>query len=383
MVNLIDALDDVLTRVSRGESAETCLARYPDDAPDLSELVKTAQALQQVTRPALSKDVLTTRRAQFLATARTYRRQAASAHPFRRFVASLGQPVRVTALARVAIAFVLVLSIAGGTLAATLSSLPDSPLYGLKLTAEDARFSLTHDPAQQAMLALAFANERVRELQGLAAARRPISTQVSLRLQNQLDAALSAAARVPEREMLQVLTQVRATAQTQEPVLMQAQLDAPREASAQDALRLAEQAMAQAQQQAESGLADPEAFRNQYHHSQGAPVQPTLPPQQNITRPSSTPEALATATTTPQPELTQTVQPTGTREASITPQRNQTGTGQPPTSAPGPQATVTPGQVGPGPQPTPGPSGPGPQPTAGPGDGADSGGGTGGGTRRP
>jgi Domain of unknown function (DUF5667) len=264
--------------------------------------------------------------------------------------------------------------------AAAQSSLPDSPLYSIKLAVEDARLNLTNDPSQQATLAMTFASERTHEMERLAIAHHPISTLVSLRLQNQLDAALSAAARAPEPDMLRLLNQVRTTAQTQERSLAQAQVNAPREASTQDALRLAEQAVTLAQQQAEAGLADPDAFRRQYRRGQDAPVQLTPLPEATTTPqpPTSTTVPQRTATL----EATATPQPSHTPQANDTPQRNQAGTGQPPTSVPGPQVTGTPQPTGPGPQPTPGQAGPGPQATDKPGGGSGSGG-NGGGTRRP
>jgi hypothetical protein len=135
MVNLVDALDDVLARVATGESLEGCLARYPNLAVELTELVGARNRLSALAAaPAVPADTLAARRRQFLTTARTYKRQAVSVHPFQRFmtwvwpVQRTGQPAFAPVLARVAIAFVLVLSIVGGTVAAAQSSLPDSPL---------------------------------------------------------------------------------------------------------------------------------------------------------------------------------------------------------------------------------------------------------------
>ena len=394
MVNLVDALDDVLARVATGESLEGCLARYPNLAVELTELVGARDRLGALApAPAVPADTLAARRRQFLTTSRTYKRQAASVHPFQRFLAWVwpvqrtgppaqrtGQPALLPVLARVAIAFVLVLSIVGGTVAAAQSSLPDSPLYRIKLAVEDARLNLTHDPSQQATLAMTFASERAHEMERLAIAHRLISTLVSLRLQNQLDAALSAAARAPEPEMLRLLDQVRTTAQTQERALAQAQVNAPREASTQDALRLAEQAVTLAQQQAKAGLADPDAFRRQYRRGQDAPVQLTPLPEATATPQPPTSPTVPQRTATL--EATATPQPSHTPQANDTPQRNQAGTGQPPTSVPGPQATGTPQPTGPGLQPTAGQAGPGPQATDKPG-GESGSGGNGGGTRRP
>jgi len=398
MANLVNALDEVLARIASGESLEGCLAHYPDLAVELAELVGARDRLSALApAPTIPADMLAARRRQFLATARAYKRQTTSADPLQRLIAWLwppqrwGQPALLPVLVRVAIAFVLVLSVVGGTVATAQSSLPDSPLYSIKLTMEDARLNLTRDPAQQATLAMTFASERTHEMERLAIAHRPINTLVSLRLQNQLDAALSAAARAPEPEMLRLLEQVRSMAQIQERALAQAQLDSPREASTQYVLRLAEQAVTLAQQQAEAGLADPDAFRHQYRRGQDAPVQPTPRPQ------ATTTPQLQTSTTVPQLmatlEAIATPPLSHTPQASVTPQRNQAGTGQPSTSVPGPRVPGTPRQTGPGLQPTPNQAGPGPQATDQPGDGSGSGGsggsdgGTGGnnggGTRRP
>ncbi len=387
MVKPMDALDDVLARVAAGESLENSVARYPSLAAELTGLMRAREQLSVLSPvPALPADALAARRRRFLAIARAYKQQTTSANPLQRLMAWIGpaqrtgQPAFVPVLARVAIAFGLVLSIVSGTVAASQSSLPDSPLYTIKLAVEDMRLNLTHDPSQQATLSLSFASERASEMERLAIANRPVGNLVSLRLENQFDSALSAAARAPEPEMLRLLDQVRTIAQTQERVLAQAQVNAPRETGTQDALSLAGQAVTLAQQRAEAGLADPDAFRRQYRRGQGVPVQPTPLPE---------------GTTTPQPPISTTVpQRTATLEATVTlqatgtPQRNQGGTVQPPTSAPGSQATVTPRQAGPGPQPT-AQGGPAPQPTNGSGGGTggnDSGGGTGtsgGGTRRP
>ncbi len=394
MVNLTDALDDVLARVAAGESLESSLARYTSCgmAVELTALVQARAHLSALDpAPALPTDALAARRRQFFASARAHKRHPTSANPLQRLAVWLwpmrpaGRPALMTGLASAAMAFVLVLGIAGGTLTAAQSSLPDSPLYGIKLAVEDARLNLAGDPSQQAMLSLSFASERAREMERLAVANRPIENRVSQRLDNQLENALDAASRAPEHEMLRLLDKVQAMAQAQERALAQARANAPREARSQDALREAEQAMAQARRQAHAGLADPGAFRNRTRHEQGAPVPPSPEATATPQPPTPTPAAQLTATT----EATGTPQPSRTPQASVTPQRNQVATGQP-TSAPGPQATVTPQQIGPGPQPTAGSTGPGPQPTDRPGDGPGGGDGSGpgsgggtGGTRRP
>ncbi len=119
------------------------------------------------------------------------------------------------------------------TVAAAQSSLPDSPLYRIKLTAEDTRQALTQDPARQTTLAMGLAGKRIREMEQLSSADRPISAQVTARLEAHLDAALSAARQAPDAEMARLLEQVRASTQVQERALARAQVNAPQSAGSQ------------------------------------------------------------------------------------------------------------------------------------------------------
>ncbi len=383
---LSDALDDILARHAMGEPLEACLARYPDLASQLKGLVEARERLNVLAPPpALSATSVAERRRQFLAAAREAKPQAVSDGTFQRLIRWIlpirrkEQPMWIPAFARVALVFMIVLSVLGGTAAAAQASGPDSPLYGVKLAIEDARLSLTSDPTQQATLALTFATERSREIERMVVSNQADSGQVQQRLQAQLELALRNAARASQSETLRLLEQIRAMTQTQERVLTQAQVRAS--TRTQETLRLALQIMAQTRQQAEAGLADPNVFRNRYRHREGEPTQPPPTPGSTTTPSPSTPPATVTAAPTHQP--------TRTPYPSVTPQRQQTGPGQPPTGTPGSHATVTPQQTGPGPQPTPGQGdstprptpgqgGPGSQPTAGPGGGGGSSG-----TRQP
>ena len=402
MVRLANALDDVLARVAAGESRDAAVERYPNMAVELAELLDARNRLSALPQPpAVTADTTAARRRQFLATARAYQQQSAAAQPPRRFLAWVwprqraGQPALWPALARAAIVAVLALGIVGGTVAAAQSSLPDSPLYRVKLAIENTRLELAQDPARQTTLAMSLASVRIREMERLAIADRPISTEVTARLQTHLDAALDAARQAPEPEMARLLEQVRTMAREQQRALVQAQVSAPRGASSHAALSLAEQAVTRTQQRAEAGLANPDAFRYQFGRGQDVPVEPTPRPTATGTpqpaRSTTTPQPAAAHTSTATPTPARTPLLSHTPQASATPQREQAGTPQPSTSEPGPQATNTPEQAGPGPEPTPDQAGPGPQPTGTPTDGSGTGSGTGGngdpgsggGTRRP
>jgi uncharacterized membrane protein YgcG len=363
---LTEALDDTLASRAHGESFEACAVRYPDLTSELMELVEARAQLDLLSQaPRLSADSVAARRRQFLTATRAFKLQPAPETWLQRLTGWLflsgqrAQPAWIPALARVVIALAVIASVLSGTAAAAQASLPDSSLYGVKLMLEDARLQLTNDPAQQAMLALAFAAERAREMERMAAFHQAIGADVSLRLQNQLDAALRYAARASDSDLLRLLERARAMTQDHERALAQARLQA--QANSQAALLSAEQAMAQARQQAEAGLADPNTFRSRYRRGQSAPAQPTAAPQATTTQQQPTLQPTVPATTT---------QPPATLQASVTPQRTPAGPGQLPTSAPGPKVTVSPRQTGPGSQPTPGQGG-------GPGSGGGAGGGSG------
>lgn len=320
---LIQALDAVLTRLADGERIETCLASYPDLADELSSLIETRRRLDPpLPVPALSKEALEARHRQFMTAVRAYQSVPARPGLFQRALAWVSQsaerhmPRGAMRIARVAIVLALaVIGLAGVTQVAQ-ASMPDSPLYPLKLGIEDVRLSLTFDPRAQAQLAMAFVVERTDELERLANSGSQVPAAVEQQLVKELSIVLSSAARVDVQETSPVLMQLSQLAETQR--LRLAQLAENSAPANRDALRSAEQALAQVRMQAQAGVDDPAAF----HFKPLSPLTSPLPVEPGETpTPSATLIGSPVETATPQPTGTPLPTPT---ERIPTPRPNPT-----------------------------------------------------------
>ena len=103
----------------------------------------------------------------------------------------------------------LVFGGAGVTAAAAQSSLPDQPLYAIKLFTEQVRSDLTAGAQAQAQWALQISDRRGDEFDRLIAAGQTPSDQVLLRYQEQIDTALQLSAGLPSDQAQAALAQVR------------------------------------------------------------------------------------------------------------------------------------------------------------------------------
>ena len=147
LIECLDALD-------HHEPIEQILARYPEDAVRLRPMLVTAAALPTL-RMEPSEAVKTKARTNFLSQAQALRRV-----PPRR----IGLVSRVlTSLAAVALVCIV---LGTGAVAASGSSLPGDPLYGLKRTVENVRLSLA-DTTVRVALATQFERTRIDETEAL------------------------------------------------------------------------------------------------------------------------------------------------------------------------------------------------------------------------
>ena len=92
-------------------------------------------------------------------------------------------------LAGALIAALLVFGMVFGVGQAAAASLPGGPLYGLKLTAEDARMGLTSDPEAKAELATEFAENRLEEIGKMMAAGRAVDGETAHKAQQRISQA--------------------------------------------------------------------------------------------------------------------------------------------------------------------------------------------------
>ncbi len=148
-------LDECLGRLLvKGETIEQCLRSYPEHATELEPLLQTAVATKQALAIQPHPEFKTRARYQFHSALQEVKPKRAV--PF------LGwQPRWVTAT----IAIVLVLLLAGGgTVAAAGYSMPDSPLYPVKLATEQVQLTLTTSDIGKAELYAKLTDRRVAEI---------------------------------------------------------------------------------------------------------------------------------------------------------------------------------------------------------------------------
>jgi hypothetical protein len=150
-------LDECLERLIKGETVEQCLEGYPEQALELEPLLRTAQA----TREAAA----ITPRADFKARARYEFRSALHAE--------VGQKTRSLSVLKrgwvVALMVIGILLVSGGGVAlAAVNSMPDSPLYPVKLATEQVQLALTPSALGKAQLCTRLADRRVVEIIYLA-----------------------------------------------------------------------------------------------------------------------------------------------------------------------------------------------------------------------
>ena len=149
-----DIFDECLERLLvKGETIEQCLRSYPEQADELKPLLQTALATKKAS--AIQPHP------EFRAKARYQFRSALQAvEPKRRLLSFSWQPRWATV-----VAIVLVLLLAGGsTLAAAGNSMPDNPLYPVKLATEQVHLALTPSALGKAELYAKLADKRVAEI---------------------------------------------------------------------------------------------------------------------------------------------------------------------------------------------------------------------------
>jgi hypothetical protein len=155
--DLENILDECLERLIRGETVGQCLESYPERALELEPLLRTAQAARQASA--------ITPRAEFKARARYEFRAALHDE-----VSQQTRPVSIFKRGWVVALMVvgIVMVSGGGTALAAGNSMPDSPLYPVKLATEQIQLALTPSAVDKAQLCAVLADRRVVEIIYLA-----------------------------------------------------------------------------------------------------------------------------------------------------------------------------------------------------------------------
>ncbi|HET6477597.1 MAG TPA: DUF5667 domain-containing protein, partial [Dehalococcoidales bacterium] len=152
--------DECLERVlTGGESIEQCLASYPEHAAELAPLLQTALNAKETLEIAPRPEFRERARYQMLAALRDMKERKR-----RRFSLFGWQPRWATA----AIAVLVLLLASSGTVAAAGNSMPDQPLYPVKLATERVRLVLTPSKLGKAEYYAELVDKRVNEIVNMA-----------------------------------------------------------------------------------------------------------------------------------------------------------------------------------------------------------------------
>ncbi len=150
-----DILNECLDRLLiKSETVEQCLASYPGQADELKPLLQVAMATKQASAIQPRPDFRARARYQFRSAL-----QEMEGKRSRPLFSWLPQWATV-----VTIALVFLLVAGGGTVAAAGNSMPDNPLYPVKLATEQVRLTLTFSDMGKAELYAKLADKRVAEI---------------------------------------------------------------------------------------------------------------------------------------------------------------------------------------------------------------------------
>jgi uncharacterized protein YggL (DUF469 family) len=150
-------LNECLDCVIKGEAIEVCLARYPEHAAELEPLLRTA--LETKMAAAIKP------RPEFRQRAGNEFQAAIREMPSKGRRSSSRWQLRWV----IPVTIIVVLLTAGtGTVAAATNSLPDSPLYPVKLATESVQLAFTPSAEGKAELYAKFVDYRVEEIVKMA-----------------------------------------------------------------------------------------------------------------------------------------------------------------------------------------------------------------------
>src|SRR5437867_1173831 len=201
-------LDECIAALQQGDTVDDCLAKYPSHADRLEPLLILADKVRN-TPPALPRP---------WPQAAAWQRVRQRATDLR----SSPQPVQLSFdygawLRPVAITLAVLLALfgaTGGTVLAAQNSLPDSPLYRVKLASEDVRLWFVFDDAHKAQILIDQSNERMDEILEMNRQDKEVPSNVLTALRSRNERAADILAEHPDETALK--TSLVQQAETQE-----------------------------------------------------------------------------------------------------------------------------------------------------------------------
>ncbi|MHB0868855.1 MAG: DUF5667 domain-containing protein [Chloroflexota bacterium] len=199
------ALANCLEKLERGDATiEEALRAHPELRAELEPLLGLAAELRSMPKISAPAGLRSSRRPLFVSRGRV----AAFNGSGRRMVWALLRPGRAWAspLARLAAGLAATVLLMGGTMVASAGSLPEEPLYPIKLAVESAQMALTSDSQRRTEMEIRFAARRLEEVERSARQGRIEAVQQGLALyEERIESALSrtqaGGSGVPEAEM--------------------------------------------------------------------------------------------------------------------------------------------------------------------------------------
>ncbi len=191
-------LADCLDRIDRGEATvEEAMQAHPEMTPELGPLLRLADELRSIPRVRAPESLRTTSRPAFVDRKAAPVDLSAGRAGFgaQRLSGRMAPLVRLAA--GLAAAFLLL----SGTMAASAGSLPEEPLYPVKLAVESVQLALAPRPEVRAELQLQFASNRLEEVESAALQGKTEAVQKGLALYaERVEGALQAAPDIGEEE---------------------------------------------------------------------------------------------------------------------------------------------------------------------------------------
>ena len=171
-------LDECLLAMQQGDTLDACLDRYPFHADRLRPLLSLADKVRH-TPPSLPRPWPQANAWQRVRQRSEELRSPPQGVRLQMPVMAWLRPVAITAAVLAAI-----FGVTGGTALAAQNSLPDSPLYRVKLATEEVRLLLVFDDTQEARILMDQSNERMDEILTLTREDKPIPGNVLSALRN-------------------------------------------------------------------------------------------------------------------------------------------------------------------------------------------------------
>jgi uncharacterized membrane protein YgcG len=283
-MKFVDVLDQALAQGLAGQPRELILESFPQHQAHLKPLLETAAALGRIQPVEMPTQAMQQAdRRQFMRSLDQLDNQPVSLGVMERINNWMMAVFPSIALRRLsptqekrkmnaifvnlALMITLLIASAGGTVAAAANSLPDSPLYPLKLAVEQVQVDLLADPEQIAVKHLELAQNRSQEMLQQVQQGSALQQKTSLQLQEHYNLALQYAAQLGEAQMAGILTRAQQMIQNQlqEMEQVRSQLQVQQQDPLGEPLRI----LQQTQSRVQAGLEDPLELREQARNGFG------------------------------------------------------------------------------------------------------------------